>query len=64
MGWWDTAKEWLYWWGNVWGVWDSVVTLVNYQVWVRAALRLQTGEKPHSTGALAHILLAPSYLHN
>ncbi len=25
--WWDTAKEWIYWWGNVWGVWDSIVTL-------------------------------------
>ena len=58
----DTAKEWIYWWGNVWVVWDSVVTLVNYLVGVRAALRMQGGTNPPSTGVLARILLAPSYL--
>ncbi len=62
--WWDNAKEWAYWWGSVWGVWDSVVTLVNYLVGVRAALRVQGGTRPTSTGVLARILLAPSYLLN
>ena len=57
-GWWDTAKEWIYWWGNVWGVWDSIVTLVNYLVGVRAALRMQGGANPPSTWVLTQILLA------
>ena len=46
------------------GVWDSVVTLVNYLVGVRAALRVQGGARPPSTGVLARILLAPGYLLN
>ena len=63
-GWWDNAKEWAYWWSSVWGVWDSVVTLVNYLVGVRATFRAQEGTRPASTGVLARILLAPSYLLN
>ena len=62
--WWDDAKEWAYWWGSVWGVWDSVVTLINYLVGVRAAFRAQEGACPTGTGVLARILLAPSYLLN
>ncbi len=48
----------------MWGVCDSIVTLVNYLVGVRAALRMQGGANPPSTGVLARILLAPSYLLN
>ena len=62
--WWDTAKGWAYWWGSVWGVWDSVVTLVNYLVGVRATLRLQGGTNAPNRGMLARILLAPGYLLN
>ncbi len=62
--WWDTAKEWAYWWGSVWGVWDSMVTIGSYLMGVRAALKIQGGTNPQSTGVLARILLAPSYLLN
>ena len=41
-----------------------MVTLINYLVGVRAAFRAQEGTRPASTGVLARILLAPSYLLN
>jgi hypothetical protein len=28
-GWWDTVKEWLLWWGAVWGCCDSVITILQ-----------------------------------
>ncbi len=40
------------------------MTLVNYLIGVRAALKIQGGTNPPSTGVLARILLAPSYLLN